>query len=73
MLKNLSILDMSLKVKSILSVFFISFGGLSIHLQVISSLDDKIRYRNYLIGRIYQMIISGIIAFTRVWNSILYF
>lgn len=48
--------------KVIISSAIISFGGLSIHMQVISILDEKIRYRNYFIGRIYQMIISSVIS-----------
>lgn len=49
--------------KVIFSVMFISFGGLSIHLQIVSVLDEDISYRNYFIGRIYQVIISSLIAF----------
>ena len=48
--------------KVIFSSAIISLGGLSIHMQVISILDEKIRYRNYFIGRIYQMIISSVIS-----------
>ena len=59
----LSILDISDIIKVVVSTMIISFGGLSIHLQVISVLDDKIRYRNYFVGRIYQMFISGILSY----------
>lgn len=48
-------------IKVVISTMIISFGGLSIHLQVITVLDN-IKYKNYLIGRIIQMIISGIIS-----------
>lgn len=58
-LAKLSINDI---YKVIFSVMFISFGGLSIHLQVVSVLDDDIGYKNYFIGRIYQVIISSFIA-----------
>ena len=59
----LSLLNVSDIVKVVMAAMIISFGGLSIHLQIISSLDDKIRYKNYFIGRLYQMIISGLLAF----------
>ena len=60
---TLSTLCMSDTLKVVIATMIISFGGLSIHMQVISSLEDKIKYRNYFIGRLYQMFISGIIAF----------
>lgn len=57
-LEHLSKMNISNIFKVILSSSIISFGGLSIHMQVISILDEKIRYRNYFIGRIYQVLIS---------------
>ena len=62
-LYNLAKLSISDPLKVALATAIISFGGLSIHLQVISILEDKIKYRNYFKGRIYQMIISFFIAF----------
>ena len=62
-LSYLSILSASDTVKVIIASMIVSFGGLSIHLQVISSLDDTLKYKNYFIGRIYQVIISAIISF----------
>lgn len=59
---NLSILNINPLTKVMLSTMIISFGGLSIHLQVITSLDNKIKYKNYFIGRIYQVIISSILT-----------
>lgn len=51
-------------LKVTLSTMVISFGGLSVHLQVISALDgSNIEYKNYLKGRLYQTAISGIISF----------
>ena len=61
-LEHLSKLNISNIFKVILSSSIISFGGLSIHMQVISILDERIRYRNYFIGRIYQLLISLIIS-----------
>lgn len=57
-IRSLSLLNILDIYKVMLSSVILSFGGLSIHLQVISILDDKIRYRNYFIGRIYQATIS---------------
>lgn len=61
-LEHLSKLNISNIFKVILSSSIISFGGLSIHMQVISILDERIRYRNYFIGRIYQVLISLVIS-----------
>ena len=60
-LSSLSLLDIKDIYKVVFSSMIISFGGLSIHLQVISILED-IRYKNYFKGRIYQCIISGIVS-----------
>ena len=60
---SLSILNINSVMKVVISTMIISFGGLSIHLQVYSSLNEEIKYKNYLIGRILQMFISAIISF----------
>ena len=45
--------------KTILSSIFISFGGLSVHMQVKSQIKDTpINYKYFLLGRIYQVILS---------------
>mgnify|MGYP004516210657 FL=1 len=63
-LKELSLLNLSLENKIILSTMFLSFGGLSVHLQVISQLQDtKISYLPFLQARIIHSILSGGIAF----------
>ena len=58
-LSNLNINDI---LKVVLSSIIITFSGLSIHLQVISSFED-IKYKYYLKGRILSSITSGIISF----------
>lgn len=63
-LNTLSLLNIKDIYKVIISTMILSFGGLSIHMQVISILDNKINYHNYFIGRIYQVIISIIISYT---------
>lgn len=61
-LSYLSNLNISTTFKVVLSTMIISFSGLSIHMQVVSSLEN-IKYRYYLCGRILSMIISGFISF----------
>ena len=62
-LKELSLLNIKDIYKVVISTIFISFGGLSVHLQIISQITDtKIKYIPFLITRIYHAIISGIIS-----------
>ena len=50
--------------KVVISTMFISFGGLSVHIQILSFLiDTKISYRQFFIARIFHAIISGIISY----------
>lgn len=58
-LSNLLICDI---YKVVLSTAIISFGGLSIHLQVASVIDD-IPYTNYLKGRLLHLVISSLTSF----------
>ncbi len=60
-LSLLSYLDISNFIKLIIATFIISFGGISIHLQIISILED-ISYFKYLKGRILGSIISCLIS-----------
>jgi len=72
-LKYLSLSNINIEIKTILSCIIISFGGLCIHLQVFSILDNKkIRYIPYLISRIIHSILSCLICFIilRCTNSI---
>lgn len=63
-LKYLSISNLSIEIKAILSSSIISFGGICIHMQVFSILDNKkVRYLPYLIARISHALISSIITF----------
>ena len=55
--------NLNIYFKTIISSFFVSFGGLSIHMQIYGILDNKkIRYKPYLISRIIHSIISIIIT-----------
>lgn len=61
MIKNL---NFSINIKASLMTFFISFGGLSIHMQVMSMLSNyKINYFVYLIARLLHASISSLLVF----------
>lgn len=63
-LKSISLLNISLRFKSMLSIMIISFGGFCVHLQIMSILSDtKIKYFPFLLARLYHAILSGIIAY----------
>lgn len=62
--KFVSINNYILLYKIIIITFFLSFGGLSVHLQVASIINrTKIKYKNFLISRIIHSIISPILVF----------
>lgn len=61
-LNNLSNLNIYFKIKEIITISIISFGGLSIHTQIKSILEDtNINYFFFLKGRILHVIISVIL------------
>lgn len=63
-LKYVSLLDIPLKIKGTLSVLFISFGGLSVHMQILSILSDtKIKYFPFLVARIIHCCISSLLFY----------
>ena len=63
-LKDLSLLNISDIYKVVIAAMFISFGGLSVHMQVLSFLiDTDISYRCFFVARIFHAIISGGIAY----------
>lgn len=46
-------------LKAIFIIFFISFGGLSVNIQIKSIIaDTKIKYKNFLLGRLFQFLIA---------------
>ena len=56
--------NLNIMIKTIFITFIISFGGLSIHMQVMSILENKkIRYLPYFIARLIHAILSSIIVF----------
>lgn len=63
-LKLTSILDISIKYKAILMTMFLSFGGLSVHMQVLSIISDtKIKYFPFFFSRIMHAIISSLLVY----------
>lgn len=62
--KYVSNSNLSLLLKTIFITFFISFGGLSVHLQISSIINEsKIKYKNFLIARIIHSFISSILVY----------
>ena len=58
-LNELAAISLNLKLKQLLVLIIISFGGISIHMQVYSILSEtKINYKSFLKGRIFQTLIS---------------
>lgn len=58
-LKHASLLHVSTQVKALFIIAILSFGGFSVHTQIISIISDtKIRYLPFLIARILHVIIS---------------
>ena len=52
-------LEINSIIKEIIAISIISFGGLSIHTQVLSIIDNtSISYKNFLMGRILHVLIS---------------
>ncbi|MDD4298270.1 MAG: hypothetical protein PHS98_01375 [Bacilli bacterium] len=63
-LKYVSLLPIPLKNKAILSTMFISFGGLSVHMQTIGLISDtKIKYFPFFVARIIHASISGMLIY----------
>lgn len=61
-LNNLINLEIYSKIKEIIAIAIISFGGLSIHTQIKAILEDtKIKYNSFLKGRILHVLISVIL------------
>ena len=57
-------LEISIIYKAVISSVFLAFGGLSVHMQVVSQITNtKINYKFFFIGRLFQMILSGIITY----------
>lgn len=63
-INNIDTLNISIKFKALLSISFLSFGGISCHLQNFSILSDiNIKYLPYLLARLLHTLISFILLF----------
>ena len=63
-LKSISVLNISDIYKVIISSMILSFGGISVHMQILSFIEDSdIAYRPFLIARLYHSILSGVFAY----------
>lgn len=63
-ISNISKLTLSLKYKSILIGMILSFGGISVHMQVNSIISDTpIKYQPFLISRLLHSSITGILIY----------
>ena len=63
-IKALSNLSISTNYKLIITSMFLAWGGASVHIQVYSQIvGTKIKYYYFLLGRIYQMIIAGLLTY----------
>ena len=63
-IEALSKLSISNSFKLVITSCFLAFGGISVHVQVMSQIaGTKIKYIYFFIGRMYQMIIAGIISY----------
>ncbi len=70
-LNYLSLSNLNIVLKAIIASFLISFGGICIHAQVFSILENKkIRYIPYLISRLVHGIISSILTY--IFINLLY-
>ena len=57
-------LNLSMIYKTVLASMFLAFGGISVHVQVISQITDtNINYMYYFIGRMYQMMLAGLLTY----------
>ena len=57
-------LGISMIYKVVIASCFLAFGGLSVHLQVMSQITDTdIKYKYFFIGRLFQMILAGGISY----------
>ncbi|MEG0026240.1 MAG: hypothetical protein RR847_02210 [Bacilli bacterium] len=63
-LKHVSILEIPLKFKAVIATMILSFGGLSVHMQVISILSDTgIKYLPFLTARLMHASIAAIFVY----------
>lgn len=63
-LKYVSVLNIPLKLKSILTAMILSFGGLSVHMQVESIISStSIKYFPFLVARVIHALLAAVLVF----------
>lgn len=63
-LKYISMENVPLKLKCILTVMILSFGGFSVHMQIMGILSDtEVRYLPFLCARMVHSLLSGIMMY----------
>ncbi len=63
-LKHVSLLNISNNYKALLICMIISFGGLSVHTQILSIISDtKIEYKPFLLARLIHVVIASIFCY----------
>lgn len=63
-LKHVSLLQTTGNYKALLITMILSFGGLSVHTQILSIISDtKIKYKPFLLARLMHVVIAAIIAY----------
>ena len=63
-IEALSKLSLSSIHTAVMASMFLAFGGISVHVQVFSQIaGTQIKYLYFFIGRMYQMIIAGILTY----------
>ena len=63
-IEELSNLLLSNRYMTIITSMFLAFGGISVHMQVLSQIaDTKIKYIYFFIGRMYQLLLAGILTY----------
>ena len=63
-IEDLSKLFLSNTCKAVITSMFLAFGGISVHIQVLSQIaNTQIKYIYFFIGRMYQMIIAGLLTY----------
>lgn len=69
-INSLTLIDGNIIFKGIVTLTFISFGGININMQVLNIISDtKIKYKNFLLGRICQIAISSAIFLILISNT----
>ena len=66
-ISNVCLLNIPLNIKALFISIFLSFGGFSIHSQILSIIGDtKIKYLPYFLARLIHAVISGTMVFILV-------